>query len=126
MGGVLRYLNRKIFLDVNRICRQLNIRLINVFPFGIYKTIAEIFSEVDKITDEEISGVVLDKLYDISKKEFDMTFLDKRQCHLTFENNMVFASLINDFLHSQENNFIDLTKLDCWIFDAEINKRYCA
>lgn len=109
------YVKQKIFNDVNSICKNNNIKLVNILPF-------DSGNSSHSIKFDERQGSCLCKLVDVSLKELSITIGDSRWCHLSQENNKVLADIIIDSF--SDNNVIDLSKHTGFVYDKNISKRY--
>jgi hypothetical protein len=120
------WMHQKMFDDVNILCKQSNIKIINIFSF--------LSEKYDYNMDfSKQAGDVWCGLFKISRKEqsifgFNSMSLgfDSRACHLSKENNKVLASLILDkFLKNDSNvDVVDLNKNKNFIYSKEITERY--
>jgi hypothetical protein len=106
------WVKQKIFNDVNDICRNKEIKLVNVLTF-------EDRREKHLSTNLDVrAGVCLYNLISVSRTEIpDMGRVDNRWCHLSKERNMVFAKVVIDALELPYPEIIDLYK------DPELNKK---
>lgn len=113
------FLQQKIFDDVNLICKEKNIKLVNILTFD----------GEDKNKSVQLQsrhGDCLYNLYSISAKDsIDWHFVDSRSCHLSMENNRVLAEIILESLNSDSKNIIDLKRDSRFVYNPEITKRYC-
>jgi hypothetical protein len=113
------WIKQKIFDDVNLLCYNNNIKLVNLLTFD---------DRTDKnlnISLESRQGDCLYNLFNVSKKEFPlMGDVDNRWCHLSKENNTILSGIIFDSLVSKDKNIIDLYKHNGFIYSKEITARY--
>jgi len=106
------WVNQKIFNDVNIICRNKEIKLVNVLTFEDRRE-KHLSTNLD-----ERAGVCLYNLISISKNELpDMGRVDNRWCHLSKERNLIFSKVIMDALALPYPEIIDLYK------DPDLNKK---
>jgi hypothetical protein len=114
-----QFVKQKIFNDVNNICRNKNIKLVNLLTFDDRK---------DKnfcINLDERSGDCLYNLFSVSKKELPtMGEVDNRWCHLSKEFNTILSNILFDSLNSTEKDIFDLYKHKDFLYDDAITKRY--
>ena len=122
------FVYQNVFNSVNKICKENNIKLVNIFPF-------ECIFEADQLIDLELStGDSFLGLQEISREEADigsnplsMFSFDPRDCHLTKENNEVLAKLIAKSFDSSKNlvyNIGDSPKSYGFVFNKSISDRY--
>lgn len=113
------WIKQKIFNDVNLMCFNKNIKLVNLLTFD---------DREDKnanILLESRHGDCLYNLFNISKKELpSMGTVDNRWCHLSKENNRILSDVIFKSLVSKDKNIIDLYKHNGFIYSNEITARY--
>ena len=94
------FLYQKVFDDVNLICRENNIKLINLHPF--ISNAQDVKINLNKAHGSSIIGI-----YNVSAKEYDLFRIvpyitkliengDMRACHLSVDNNKVLANIINE------------------------------
>ena len=106
------WVQQKIFNDVNTICRNKKIKLVNVLTFE---------NRGDKNTStnlEQRAGTCLYNLISVSATELpDMGRVDNRWCHLSKERNLVFSKIISESFENEHTEIIDLYK------DPELNKK---
>jgi len=85
------WVKQKIFNDVNDICRNKNIKLVNVLTFEDRR---------DKHLSTNLDnrhGPCLYNLISVSRNELpNMNRVDNRWCHLSKERNMIFAKIISE------------------------------
>lgn len=108
---------QKMFDEVNGICREKNIKLVNVLPF-VTRTDQELdFSKR--------AGDCLFRLFEVSKKELDTGYTsDTRSNHLSKENNEILGQIILDKFAEGKNSIMDLYNQGNFIFSPEITARY--
>lgn len=95
------YIGQKIFDDVNALCKQENIKLVNVLPFeGIDNVIKPI--NLEKTDYSCIIG-----LRWVTLNEVDFSFDINKPCHLSNYNNEVLYKLILKLFDSSEKQIID-------------------
>jgi hypothetical protein len=114
------WVRQKIFSDVNNICRNKKIKLVNVLTFEDRK-------EKHYSTNlEDRAGDCLYNLLAVSKKELPtMGQVDNRWCHLSKELNLVFSQVISQSFNSTDRNIVDLFKIKDLTYDnPEITARY--
>jgi hypothetical protein len=113
------WIKQKIFNDINLVCYNKKIKLVNLLTFDDRK---------DKNTTIELEqrhGECLYNLFSVSKKELPtMGEVDNRWCHLSKENNQLLSMLMFESLMSNDRNIIDLYKTKTFIYNTEITKRY--
>lgn len=118
---LFKFINQNIVRDVNKICKENNIKLVNLF--------------VDKSDDEpyykkeDLSFAVLDNLYQVSKKEMikingkdytmhqvcsDLKKMDCRYCHMFEHNNHIVADTIFNLFDSDQ--IIDVESIQGWVY----------
>ena len=104
---------------MNNICRNKNIKLVNLLTFDDRK---------DKnfcINLDERSGDCLYNLFSVSKKELPtMGEVDNRWCHLSKEFKTILSNILFDSLNSTEKDIFDLYKHKDFLYDDAITKRY--
>jgi hypothetical protein len=113
------FVQHRIFAEVNKICREKNIKLVNILPF----------EDKDSIKDFELKSAHGDCLYNLIPvvyKEMDVSGSDSRQCHLSLENNTILGKVIVESLNSNSPANINLNKEVSFIFSEEITNRYIA
>ena len=106
-----------VFLAVNKICREKNIKLVNILPFA----------DKDSIKDYDLTSAHGDCLYDLIPavyKEMDISGADPRQCHLSLENNTILGKVIVESINSSSPQCINLSKEVSFVFSEEITNRY--
>lgn len=113
------WIKQKIFDDINLLCYNKNIKLVNLLTFDDRKDINF------NISLESRQGDCLYNLFNISKKELpSMGEVDNRWCHLSKENNTILSGIIFDSLVSKDKNIIDLYKHNGFVYSKEITARY--
>lgn len=114
------WVRQKIFSDVNNICRNKNIKLVNVLSFENRK------EKHYSINLDDRAGDCLYNLISVSKKELPtMGQVDNRWCHLSKELNLVFSQIISHSFDSTDRNIVDLVKIkDLTCDNPEITARY--
>jgi hypothetical protein len=114
-----QFVKQKIFNDINQMCRNSKIKLINLLTFEDRK---------DKYLNTylgDAAGDCLYNLYAVSKKELPtMRDVDNRWCHLSKENNQVLANVLLESFKGTGNNINDLAKHDKFVYSEEITNRY--
>jgi hypothetical protein len=99
------WVNQKIFNDVNIICRNKEIKLVNVLTFEDRRE-KHLSTNLD-----ERAGVCAYNLISVSKNELpSMGRVDNRWCHLSKERNLIFSKVIMDALALPYPEIIDLYK----------------
>jgi len=114
------FVRQHIFDDVNNLCRNKNIKLVNLLTFDDRK---------DKNYSIDLSlraGDCLYNLFEISRRELpSMDRVDNRWCHLSQELNLSLSVLLSRSLNSTELKIVDLRKHpDLNKTNPEITKRY--
>jgi len=113
------FVRQSIFNEVNNVCRNKEIKLVNLLTFDDRK---------DKNLTTNLNaraGDCLYNLYGVSHKELpSMHNIDNRWCHLSKENNEILSLLLFEALQSNDRNIIDLLKDKTFRFDEEITNRY--
>jgi hypothetical protein len=113
------WIKQKIFDDINLLCYNKNIKLVNLLTFDDRKDINF------NISLESRHGDCLYNLFNVSMKEFPlMKDVDNRWCHLSKENNTILSDIIIDSLISKDKNIIDLYKHNGFVYSKEITARY--
>ena len=108
---------QKMFDDVNQICREKNIKLVNVLPF--------IKKSNDEIDFSKKQGDCLYRLIEVTKKEMYMQEIgDVRSTHLFKENNQVLAEIILERFADDENKIVDLFKDPRFTYSTESEIKY--
>lgn len=113
------FVQHQIFAEVNKICREKNIRLVNILPFA----------DKDSIKDYDLKSAHGDCLYDLIPvvyKELEVGGSDPRQCHLSLENNTILGKVIVESLNSSSPTSINLNKEVNFVYSEEITNRYIA
>jgi hypothetical protein len=114
------FVQHKIFEEVNKLCREKNIKLVNILPF----------EDEDSIKDFELKSAHGDCLYDlipVVDKEMEIqNGTDPRQCHLSLENNTILGKVIVESLNSNSPTNINLSKEVNFVYSEEITNRYIA
>lgn len=111
------FVQHSIFLAVNKICREKNIKLVNILPFA----------DEDYIKDYDLKSAHGDCLYDLIPvvyKEMEVGYGDPRQCHLSLENNTILGKVIAESFNSSSPQCINLSKEVSFVFSEEITNRY--
>lgn len=114
-----QFVKQKIFNDVNNMCRNKNIKLVNLLTFDDRK------DKNFNLNLDDRWGECLYNLFSVSKKELPtMGDVDNRWCHLSKESNQVLSQLVFDSLISEERNIIDLFKHPGFTYSKDITERY--
>lgn len=104
---------QNIFNSVNKLCRENNIKLVNLMPFEHNSMGTSKFREM-YINTSNATGTCLTNLVDISRNEaidkhnvfhhdlFMGAPVDKRASHISLENNKVLASIITETFYSDK------------------------
>jgi hypothetical protein len=111
------FVQHKIFEEVNKLCREKNIKLVNILPFE-YE---------DSLKDFDLTSAHGDCLYDLIPvvyKEMDVLTFDTRSCHLSLENNTILGKVIVESLNSNSPTNINLNKEVNFVYSEEITNRY--
>lgn len=112
------FVQHKIFEEVNRICRQHNIKLVNLMPFADKETLLG-------YNLKESHGDCLYNLVPVVMKELDLCQLDPRQCHLSLENNQILGKVILDSINNNQLvRIVNLDKEVNFVYDEAITARY--
>lgn len=113
------FVKQCIFNEINHICRNKNIKLVNLLTFDDRK---------DKnftLNLEVRSGDCLYNLYGVSHKELpEMHNVDNRWCHLSKENNEVLSLVLFDSLQNTNKDIVDLLKDKRFVYNSHITNRY--
>jgi hypothetical protein len=108
---------QKMFDEVNQICKDKNIKLINVLPF-----INKANGELDFSNRQ---GDCLYRLFQVTEKEMDMGgYGDVRYTHLSKENNIILGDIILEKFAEGKSVLMDLFKDGKFIYDSNITQRY--
>ena len=111
------FVQHKVFEEVNKICREKKIKLVNVFPFD----------DIRSIRDYDLKSAHGDCLYDLLPvvyKEIDVLGVDPRSCHLSLENNTILGKFIAESFNSSSPKNINLSKEVNFVYSEEITNRY--
>ena len=111
------FVQHKIFEEVNKLCYEKNIKLVNILPF----------EDKDSVKDYDLKSAHGDCLYDLLPvvyKEMDFLGIDPRQCHLSLENNTILGKVIVESLNSSSPTNINLSKDVSFVFSEEITNKY--
>jgi len=111
------FVQHKVFEEVNKLCREKNIKIVNILPF----------EDKDSVKDYDLKSAHGDCLYDLLPvvyKEMDFLRVDPRQCHLSLENNTILGKVIVESLNSSSPTVINLSKEVSFVFSEEITNRY--
>lgn len=117
--GFNSFVQHKIFEEVNKLCREKNIKLVNILPF----------EDKNSIKNYELSSAHGDCLFDLLPvvyREMEVKGYDSRQCHLSLENNTILGKVIDESLDSSSPKTINLRKEVNFVFSEEITNRYLA
>jgi hypothetical protein len=128
---LLTFLCSSIFKSINEICRENNIHLINIIPFGTpvdpYDTTTDFVNifNIDKISWKEEthldnkSYLVCQWLSDQNKKK--VTY-DPRYCHLNGRNNIIFSKIVADLISNRvKDQSIDALKYQWEFHDPDLD-----
>jgi hypothetical protein len=111
------WVQQKMFDEVNQICKNKNIKLINVLPFVVKAN-----GELDF---SNRHGDCLYNLYKVTEKEMNMGgYGDVRCTHLTKENNIILGDIILEKFAEGKNVLIDIFKDGNFIYHPTITERY--
>jgi hypothetical protein len=106
-----------MFDDVNQICKDKNIKLVNILPF--------IDNAGNELDFSNRHSDCLYNLFKVTEKEMDMGgYGDVRSTHLTDENNRILADIILDRFAEGKNVLMDLFKDGDFIYSKDITQRY--
>lgn len=111
------FVQHKIFEEVNKLCREKKIKLVNILPF----------EDKDSIKDYDLKSAHGDCLYDlipVVDREMKIHGYDSRQCHLSLENNTLIGKVIVESLDNSSPTCINLSKDVNFVFSEEITNRY--
>ena len=111
------FVQHKVFEEVNKLCREKDIKLVNILPFDDTRT----------ARDYDLKSAHGDCLYDLLPvvcKEHDFKMVDPRSCHLSLENNTILGKVIEESFNSSSPKNINLTKEVNFVFSEEITNRY--
>lgn len=110
---LLNFLSKSIYDSVNKICRENNIYLVNVFPFEpeyeYNDTEFPIFKGLDELSRKEF--IVVD-----GKTELFVDFLSRNQmydiryCHLNPKNNIRVHNIMKDLINNKTKNVLTTIK----------------
>jgi len=106
---LLTFLCSNIFKSINEICRENNIYLINVIPFGTpvdpYNTTTDFVNifNIDKISWKE-EMQYNNKTYLVNDWLTNLQKLDPRYCHLNGRNNVILSKIVADLISSKVKN----------------------
>jgi len=107
---------QNIFNSVNKLCKDTNIKLINLMPFeqsyvdfptnnklvDLYIDISEAFGPCLTGLADVSFGELLDQRGLVHKDSFKGKVFDKRASHLSLDNNKVLASIISEIFNSEQ------------------------
>jgi len=114
-----QFVKQKIFDDINNICRNKNIKLVNLLTFDDRK------DKTYAINLDSRSGDCLYNLFSVSKKELPtMGIVDNRWCHLSKEFNTILSTILFNALAGDGKTIFDLYKHKDFTYDEEITARY--
>lgn len=108
------FINQHVFNDVNSICRQNNIRLINLLPYE--NTVLD--GNFPSLDLSEASGPCITGLRWVSDNESTKLAPDQadhRACHLSDENNKILYKMILGLLNSNEQCTIHLRDSELFV-----------
>jgi hypothetical protein len=111
------FVQHKVFEEVNKLCREKNIKLVNIFPFD----------DIRSVNDYDLKSAHGDCLYNLMPvvyKEMDVLGVDPRQCHLSLENNAILGKVIAESFNSSSPKNINLSKEVNFVYSEEITNRY--
>ena len=112
-----KWVQQKMFDDVNELCYKKNIKLVNLLPFTLKANYEIDFSNR--------KGDCLYRLVEVSKKEWQMpTTGDIRSTHLSKENNEILGNIILERLNDDKNIIMDLFLEGNFLYHDEIANRY--
>jgi hypothetical protein len=114
------FVKQHIFDEINNVCRNKNIKLVNLLTFDDRK---------DKNYTIDLAlraGDCLYNLFEISRRELpSMDRVDNRWCHLSKELNLILSVILSKSLNSKDLSIVDLRKNpDLSRVNPEITKRY--
>ena len=108
------YLYQKIFDDVNDICFQNNITLVNILPYenaGLDDLSTPL--NLSKMTGSCITGIRF--VTDNETVQPDKNNIDLRHCHLSNENNKILFDITYGLLNSKEQCIIHAKEIDKFV-----------
>jgi hypothetical protein len=111
------FVQHKVFEEVNKLCREKKIKLVNIFPFD----------DIRSVNNYDLKSAHGDCLYDLVPvvyKEMDVLGVDPRQCHLSLENNAILGKVIAESFNSSSPKNINLSKEVNFVYSEEITNRY--
>lgn len=116
------FICQNIFNHVNEICKIKNINLVNVLPFE-NDTVSNIkFTNRRGDCLTNLLRVSLTELPDFGKGLYS----DPRYCHLSLENNKVFANIVLKSLQKPLKQIIDVSENPDFVYEKKITNRYMA
>lgn len=100
------FISQTIFNEVNRLCKEASIRLINVLPYENAED--DLSRQPIDLTNR--SGPCVTGLRWVSDNEpgADYDLIDNRAAHISVNNNKILYKMILDLLNSTENDIIHL------------------
>ena len=126
---LLNFISYNIFQDVNKLCQENNIYLINIlsFPldFKLPKTPYPVLVDLNQISTNE--QVIYDgKLKYVCDLNGILKRGDKRACHLNFLNNNKLAEIVTDLIKNKTYDYyVDLKEQYEWNYhDPALDKIY--
>jgi hypothetical protein len=115
-----KFVIQSIFDNVNRLCKNNKIKLVNILPF-----VNEHQDNQYYVDFTNRSGDCLYNLLRVSVKELpNLKDGDPRYNHLSLENNMVLATIILESLKNSHLTAEDVSNDSRFIFDRKITNRY--
>lgn len=126
---LLNFISYNIFQDVNRLCLENNVYLINIlsFPldFKLPKTNFPVLVDLNQISVKE--QVMYDgKLRYVSELNGILKRGDRRACHLNYLNNNKLAEIVTDLIQNKTYDFyVDMKEHFDWDYcDPALDKIY--
>jgi hypothetical protein len=112
-----KFVIQSVFENVNRLCKNNKIKLVNILPF---------YNDNHSYVDfTNRSGDCLYGLLRVSAKELpNLNGVDPRFNHLSMENNIVLSTIVLESRKNPYSNIVDLEKDSRFVFDTKISNRY--
>jgi len=122
---LLVFISKSVTAKVNKICKDNNIKLVNVFVETNTNPVAEIYDEEDLLfpSIEDLTYVSRNEKFIVDGKQTDMHTLcqenkiDCRYCHLLEPNHQTLANHVFTMFHNQNRNIrLKTPKMKDWVF----------